>query len=185
MELRTEEAKIIILSGKARSGKDTSMQIIKKKYESLGKKVICLFYASYIKEYAKRISDWDGNDETKPRTLLQVLGTDIIRNTIDNKFFINRTIEDIKVYSKFFDVIIIGDARFPEEIEDIKKVFSNVVSVHITRKDMNILSYPVIYQAQIQAPREEVFDLDNYKEYDYVINNDGSIEELESKLNEI
>lgn len=79
MELRTEEAKIIILSGKARSGKDTSMEIIKKKYESLGKKVICLFYASYIKEYAKRISDWDGNDETKPRTLLQVLGTDIIR----------------------------------------------------------------------------------------------------------
>lgn len=54
----------------------------------------------YIKEYAKRISDWDGNDETKPRTLLQVLGTDIIRNTIDDKFFINRTIEDIKVYSK-------------------------------------------------------------------------------------
>ena len=100
MELRTEEAKIIILSGKARSGKDTSMQIIKKKYESLGKKVICLFYASYIKEYAKRISDWDGNDETKPRTLLQVLGTDIIRNTIDNKFFINRTYQPKKRQNK-------------------------------------------------------------------------------------
>lgn len=178
MELRTEKAKIIILSGKARSGKDTSMEIIKKKYESLGKKVICLFYASYIKEYAKRISDWDGNDETKPRTLLQVLGTDIIRNTIDDKFFINRTIEDIKVYSKFFDVIIIGDARFPEEIEDIKKVFSNVVSVHITRKDINILT-----ETEKQHITETA--LDNYNDYDYVINNDGSIEELESKLSEI
>lgn len=178
MELRTEEAKIIILSGKARSGKDTSMEIIKKKYESLGKKVICLFYASYIKEYAKRISDWDGFDETKPRTLLQVLGTDIIRNTIDDKFFINRTIEDIKVYSKFFDVIIIGDARFPEEIEDIKKVFSNVVSVHITRKDMNILT-----ETEKQHITETA--LDNYNDYDYVINNDGSIKELESKLSEI
>lgn len=27
--------------------------------------------------------------------------------------------------------------------------------------------------------------LDNYNDYDYVINNDGSIEELESKLSEI
>ena len=49
MEMRTEEAKIIILSGKARSGKDTSMEIIKKKYESLGKKVICLFCSHFHK----------------------------------------------------------------------------------------------------------------------------------------
>lgn len=33
-----------------------------------------------------------------------------------------------------------------------------------------IRSYPVIYQAQIQAPREEVLDLDNYKEYDLFLN---------------
>lgn len=38
MELRTEEAKIIILSGKARSGKDTSMQIIKRSMKVLVRK---------------------------------------------------------------------------------------------------------------------------------------------------
>lgn len=38
MELRTEEAKIIILSGKARSGKDTSMEIIKRSMKVLVKK---------------------------------------------------------------------------------------------------------------------------------------------------
>ncbi len=86
MELRKEEALVIILSGKARSGKDTSLEILKKSMK-YWKKVICLFYASYIKEYAKKISYWDGFDQTKPRTLLQVLGTDIIRNTIDDKFF--------------------------------------------------------------------------------------------------
>ena len=31
----------------------------------------------------------------------------------------------------------------------------------------------------------DVTALDNYNDYDYVINNDGSIEELESKLSEI
>lgn len=178
MELRKEEALVIVLSGKARSGKDTSLEILKRKYEQIGKKVISLYYASYIKEYAKKISSWDGNDENKPRTLLQVLGTDIIRNTIDKNFFINRIIEDIKVYSKFFDIIIIGDARFPEEIDYIKNEFKNVISVHINRKDMNLLT---------KEEKKHVTEtaLDNYKRYDYEINNDGSIEDLKTKLEEI
>lgn len=54
MELRKEEALVIVLSGKARSGKDTSLEILKRKYEQIGKKVISLYYASYIKEYAKK-----------------------------------------------------------------------------------------------------------------------------------
>lgn len=178
MELRKEEALVIVLSGKARSGKDTSLEILKRKYEQIGKKVISLYYASYIKEYAKKISSWDGNDENKPRALLQELGTDIIRNTIDKNFFINRIIEDIKVYSKFFDIIIIGDARFPEEIDYIKNEFKNVISVHINRKDMNLLT---------KEEKKHVTEtaLDNYKRYDYEINNDGSIEDLKTKLEEI
>lgn len=178
MELRKEEALVIVLSGKARSGKDTSLEILKRKYEQIGKKVISLYYASYIKEYAKKISSWDGNDENKPRALLQELGTDIIRNTIDKNFFINRIIEDIKVYSKFFDIIIIGDARFPEEIDYIKKEFNKVISVHINRKDMNLLT---------EEEKKHVTEtaLDDYKSYDYEINNDGSIEDLKTKLEEI
>lgn len=178
MNLREEESKIIILSGKARSGKDTSLEILKKKYEQNGLKVISLFYASYIKEYAKKISNWDGSDETKPRTLLQVLGTDIIRNTIDDKFFINRIIEDIKVYSKFFDVIIIGDARFIEEIEDIKNNFSNALSVNIRRENKDLLTK----KEQLHITETA---LDNYENYDYVIENNGTIEELERKLEEM
>lgn len=178
MNLREEESKIIILSGKARSGKDTSLEILKKKYEQIGLKVISLFYASYIKEYAKKISKWDGSDETKPRTLLQVLGTDIIRNTIDDKFFINRIIEDIKVYSKFFDVIIVGDARFIEEIEDIKNNFSNVVSINIRRENKDLLTK----KEQLHITETA---LDNYENYDYIIENNGTIEELERKLEEM
>ena len=45
-------------------------------------KMISLQYGSYIKEYAKKISNWDGNEETKPRELLQQLGTNIIRKNM-------------------------------------------------------------------------------------------------------
>ncbi len=175
MNLRNEEALVIILSGKARSGKDTSLSILKKLYESKGKRVIPLYYASYIKEYAKNISNWDGSDDNKPRELLQILGTDIIRNTIDKKFFINRIIEDIKVYSKFFDVIIIGDARFPDEIDSIKEVFNNVINVHINRKDMNLLT---------SKEKEHITEtaLDGYNSYDYEIENNSTLENLEKEL---
>lgn len=178
MELRNEDVFIILLCGKARCGKDTVMSYLKDKYESNNKKVINLQFSSYIKEYAKRISDWDGSDETKPRELLQVLGTDIIRNKIDNLFFINRIIDDIKVYKYFFDIIIISDVRFPIEIEEIKKNFNNVVSIHINRDDSNNLTDKEKLHITEVA-------LDNYNNYDYVINNNSSVQELYSKIDEL
>ena len=92
-----------------------------------------LAYASYIKMYAKEITDWDGKDETKPRSLLQELVTEIIRNRIDKLFFVNRIIEGIKVYSYFFDVIVITDARVEEEIVNLKKSFNSVISINVER----------------------------------------------------
>ena len=44
-----------------------------------------------------------------PRTAImefaQELGTDVIRKYIDEDFFINRIIDDIKVYSYYFDAL--------------------------------------------------------------------------------
>ena len=46
---------------------------------------------------------------------------------------INRIKEDIKVYEYFFDVIIISDARFKSEIENIKN--KNTVVIKIEGKE--------------------------------------------------
>ena len=124
---------IYVICGKARHGKDTTALAIKEAYKD--KKVINLSYGSYIKEYAKKISDWDGNDETKPRELLQHLGTEVIRNQIDKEFFVKRLCDDIRVYSYYFDVITISDARFPNEIITPKKLFDNVVTIKVTRSN--------------------------------------------------
>ena len=107
MELKTESPKIYIMCGKARHGKTTVANFMKEYLKEKGIKHIDLTYSMYIKEYAKKISDWDGNEDTKPRELLQQLGTDIIRTNLGDEFFIKRIIDDIKVYSYFFDVVII------------------------------------------------------------------------------
>lgn len=168
--------KIFVISGKARHGKDTVALDIKEIYEKKGLRVINLAYGSYIKEYAKKISDWDGKEENKPRELLQELGTDIIRKKIDNDFFVRRICEDIKVYSYYFDIITISDARFPNELEWPKKIFENVINIRIIRD-----GYDSVLTKTEQKHLTEVA-LDEYNNYDYVIHNDGTLEDLKEKV---
>ena len=65
MELKNKLAKVIVIGGLARTGKDTSANYMKEYFESNGLKTIKLGFSSYIKMYAKEISSWDGSDETK------------------------------------------------------------------------------------------------------------------------
>ena len=76
MEITNKHPKIYLLSGKARNGKDTTAEFLKKFYEADGKKVIYSRAGKYIKFYASEMTGWDGKEETKPRQLLQELGTD-------------------------------------------------------------------------------------------------------------
>ena len=52
--------KIFILSGKAKSGKNYVADIISDYY----KDSIQISYAYYLKQYVKKISNWDGREET-------------------------------------------------------------------------------------------------------------------------
>ena len=171
--------KIYVISGKARHGKDTVALDIKEIYENKGLKVINLAYGSYIKEYAKKISNWDGAEETKPRELLQELGTDIIRKKIDNDFFVRRICEDIKVYSYYFDIITISDARFPNEMEWPKKYFDDVINIRVIRD-----GYDSVLSEKEQKHLTETA-LDEYNSYDYVIHNDGTLDDLKDKVLEV
>lgn len=171
--------KIYVISGKARHGKDTVAMDVKEIYEGKGLKVINLSYGSYIKEYAKKISNWDGTEETKPRELLQELGTDVIRKKIDNDFFVRRICEDIKVYSYYFDIITISDARFPNELEWPKKNFDNVINIRVIRD-----GYDSVLSEKEQKHLTEVA-LDEYNNYDYVIHNDGTLDDLKIKVSDV
>lgn len=167
---------IFILSGKARSGKTTVTNLIIEYYNNQNLKAINLMYAESIKNYAKKITNWNGSDETKPRTFLQTLGTEIIRNKIDDNFFTRRMIEDIHVYSYFYDVIIISDARFKNEIEVPKQNFDKVVLIKIENHNM-ISNLTKTEESHISENA-----LNDFNDYNYIINNDSSIEELKTKV---
>lgn len=160
---------LIILSGKAGSGKDTVASMLKSK---LTGRTILLSYAHYLKMYAKNVVGWDGNEDTKPRTFLQDVG-DLVKE-IDHNFLINRVIQDIEVYKHYFDNIIITDARFKDEIEMIKQRYNGIV-IRINGHYNNL--------DEKQRHHNTETSLDNYTNYDYVIFNNGTMKELENKVN--
>jgi hypothetical protein len=169
---------IFILCGKARSGKDTSSDFVREYYEEKDEKVFNLQYAHHIKQYVKGITDWDGTEKTKEpyRQLMNYLGTEIVRDNLGKKFFLNRTLEDLFVYSHFYKIITISDARFEWEIEAVREKYKNVVAIHIVRPNMdNNLT------EEGKKHRVET-GLDGYDNYDYKITNDGSLEELKEKI---
>ena len=174
MEFIKKNPKIIVLSGKAQSGKNVCASIIKNYYNDLGLKIVIISYASYLKMYAKEVLGWDGSEDSKPRDFLQQVGVELIKNKINPSMLIDRVIDDIKVYSYFFDVIVISDARFVDEISVIKDNFSNVSVINVLGKS-NDLTFE-------QQNHSTEIGLDGYNDYDFIINNNGSRDELKNKI---
>ena len=159
MNFTKKEIKLFIISGKARSGKDEVSKIIKNYYKE--KKSITISFAYYLKDYIKRIY---GEFKEKPRDILQEMGIDLIKNKIDNKLLINRIVQDIEVFSYFYDIIIVSDARLVDEIETIKNKYPNSISIRISNNDNNNLT-------EEQKKHITETGLDNYNNFDYFVNN--------------
>ena len=143
------------------------------------KKVIITQLAKYIKYYAREMTGWDLSEETKPREFLQQLGTSVIRQKLKkDDLFIKRMIDDIEIFSYFYDAIIISDVRLKKEIYDLKKVYPNIKVIHIIRPDFD----NGLTEEQKKHPTE--IDLDDFNEFDIEVVN-TTLEELEKSAEKI
>ena len=175
MEFKNKNPYIILIGGKARSGKSTLANIIGNILSGEGNKVIFSQYTKYLKQQIEEITGNDITENNKPRELLQKLSSELIKKELSKpNFFIDRQIEDIEIYSYFADYIIISDVRFPEEIEVIKEKFDNVISIGIKRDD-----YSSDLTEEQQNDITEI-SLDNYNKFDNMVKNN-----IDTDLNEI
>jgi hypothetical protein len=117
--------KVITISGMAESGKDTCANILKEKLEAQGKRCLIVHYADLLKFYAKQYFKWNGVKDASGRTLLQKLGTDIVR-TRDPNYWVNSVASFIYVFQNDFDYIFIPDTRFPNECNCMKENFDTI-----------------------------------------------------------
>lgn len=166
--------KIFLIAGKAGSGKGEVARIIKEQYLAMKHKPIITEYSKYLKIYANEILGWDGS-EPKPRKFLQDLGVTIRENMDMPKMLINRMIDDIKIYSLYYDVVIISDVRYPEEIEEMKNTFKDVYAMYVVNQ---FAKSELSLEEQTHVTETA---LENYGNFDITITNDN-INVLDNKV---
>ena len=136
--------KIILLGGKANTGKDSTAEYIDEYYRSRGLDVVNIQIGYYIKMYAKEIAKWDGDNETKPRQLLQDLGTELIRKQRQKR--IMNAIDSLK--PKLREVIVMYEMQEMsyEEISSKLKCPVGTIRSRLfnARKELSILLQDLI-----------------------------------------
>lgn len=165
--------KIILISGKAMSGKDTSAQMIKQKLEKQDKKVLIAHYADLLKYICKTFFDWDGQKDDYGRSLLQYVGTDKIRRKYPD-FWVEFIIKILSIFYDEWDYIIIPDTRFPNEIELMNNHFDNITTLRVGRLKFE----SPLSEEQKQHKSETALDNYNFNYYLWA----SDLETLENEI---
>jgi hypothetical protein len=124
--------KIILISGKAEAGKDTTAEILKEILYPFGLESIRLAYGDYVKTTAREIWGWNGSKDEAGRALLQWWGTECVRQK-EPTFWVDSVIRLVKVLPDNIDFVFIPDVRFPNEITAWQEAGFDIISVRVER----------------------------------------------------
>lgn len=161
--------RVILISGSARFGKDSTAFMMKELLEKQKKKVLIIHYADNLKLFAKNYFGWSGQKDQKGRELLQWLGTDVIRKNYEDTW-VDMIVALLKGIRTLYDYVIIPDVRFPNEIDKMCDNF-NCITVRVIRPNFD----NGLTEEQKKHPSETA--LDNYP-MEYELINDGDLEKL-------
>jgi hypothetical protein len=123
-----------------------------------------------------RIKDenWYEDKTDITRNILQLYGTEIFRKRVDNDWWVkqvkNRCIESND------DIIIITDCRFPNEITEM---MDDNYETFVIRINRNINTNELI------SSHESETALDLWKEWNFIVENNGTLDELKNSSIEI
>lgn len=168
--------KVIIISGKSGAGKDMIAHFMQEQLTEAGYRVLTIHYADAVKNVLRDYFNWDGQKNEVGRALLQRIGTDVVRAHYPD-FWTNYVAQLIAAFEKEFDVVLIPDARFENEVELVQDLNPNSITMRIERKneDGSLWTNPSLTPEQRLHPSET--SLDNYV-FNYIVHNDAGLKEL-------
>ncbi len=126
-------------------------------------------YNQYNEKSALIVGDTHGfvwDDSLTYRKLLQFVGTDLFRDKLHPNVWVNSLMCD---YMKLSDWII-TDVRFPNEVQAIKDRGGLIIKVE-----------KASYSSFIDSHESEIA-LNDYTDWDYIIDNNGTLDNLEKNI---
>lgn len=166
--------KIICISGKAESGKDTSANYLKLILENHGESVLVTHYGDLVKFICKEFFGWDGEKDVAGRQLLQFVGTDVVREQCPT-YWADFIVSILEFFPTRWDYVIIPDCRFPNEISTMSDGGYKTYHLRVERPGHISKLTP----EQLAHPSETA--LDNTAA-DYTITNNSDLSDLYTKL---
>jgi hypothetical protein len=165
---------IVLISGKISAGKTTTATMLHEAflYDNIGM-IWRRSFAAKVKECAKDFYNWNERKDDRGRKLLQGIGR--IGREYNKDVWVNYIIEDL--YDGIPpDVVIIDDWRFPNEFDKLNSL----------EKDLFII---VKVRVLRNVPEDDTdiseISLRDDMEYDFVIDNTGTLDDLRTTVNEL
>ena len=163
--------KVVCISGKAQHGKDTTAGMMKTVLESMGHTVLIAHYGDLVKYVCRTFFGWNGEKDAYGRSLLQKVGTDIVREQRPN-FWVDFIKDLLSMFPNEWDFVLIPDSRFPN---GLKQAGFNVIHLRVRRENFES---PLTTEQQ-NHPSETALD---HVVPDFLIVNDGTLEDLYNKV---
>lgn len=165
--------KVIAVSGRARHGKDTVANILQKQLEEDGHRVLITHYADLLKYICTTFFKWNGEKDEAGRTLLQYVGTDVVRKN-NPDYWVDFVADILNYFEDQWDYVVIPDTRFPNEFNRLKERGLDAVHLRVVRPDF----VSPLTKEQQAHPSETA--LDDVKP-DFYIVNDSDLKTLKRK----
>lgn len=169
--------KIVLISGKARHGKDTVAGIIEQSVKERGERVLVTHYADLVKYICKSFFGWDGKKDERGRHILQYVGTDVVRKQ-NPTFWLDFLVSVLKFFDGEWDYVIIPDTRFKNEVFGMIDAGFDVTHLRVVRNNVEDGLTPE------QRMHQSEIDLDDV-EPDAFIYNNGTIFDLNITVEDI
>jgi hypothetical protein len=168
--------KIILISGLAQHGKDSTAQFLKNKLQG---RTLILHNADYLKYIAVEYLKWNGEKDINGRTLLQSLGTERVRMELKRPlFWIEKSCDVIEILYDHFDHFIIPDTRYRNEIYYPQARFPN--------QTMTIRVHRLNFESELTEEQKNHISETELVSFphDFDIYSESGLNKLEQEVNE-
>lgn len=164
------KTKVICLTGKAGCGKDTVAVHMKRIITQAGYKACIMHYADLLKYLCSVLFGWNGEKDEAGRSLLQRIGTDVVRKQRPN-FWVEFLYNIVSLFDGEWDYVLIPDCRFPNEYTHFKDKGVHTALVRVERPGC----WSALTDEQKQHESENAM---NSFPSDYTIYNNGGLEDV-------